>query len=333
MLGSTAKRRGPALAWSVQNARFMKTALLLGSLLLAATGLACTGTSESEDGEGSAAAVSGSLPVERSFANIAMRLPQDWDVHAIENKAFLGVLAGGPSDTPLRVQLRHEDTIESLAPKDCYREGGSDPVAVRSIQTVETGFRPIGDKTADYRRFRVTCADGEVSEHQAWRLPVSKIAIYEQHARPTNAQVVSAMQVSQLKEINFQNITFSVPSAWGLYRDGDHASLGVLAGGPQNVALSLRANFTGTVESLAPTDCYHDDGTSIGARSIETMESGLAQMGDGTKADYRQFLIHCADGNSKTHRAWVLPISKIAIYENVGSIETGHVIRNAQVRR
>jgi hypothetical protein len=57
----------------------------------------------------------------------------------------------------------------------------------------------------------VTCADGDISEHQAWRLPVSHIAIYEQRADPINALVVSKMQIAALKDIGFQDVTFHVP--------------------------------------------------------------------------------------------------------------------------
>jgi hypothetical protein len=53
-------------------------------------------------------------------------------------------------------------------------------------------------------------------------------------------------------------------------------------------------------------------------------------MGSGTNADYRVFDVTCQDGRIETHRAWVLPISKIAIFENVDN-DNSEVITNATV--
>lgn len=141
---------------------------------------------------GSAPAVR--LPKTVTFDGIVFSVPQDWGIQLDGDTAYVGVLAGGPNDVMLRVQRNFTGSIDSLKPTDCPREGDPPEPAV-SVETAERGLRPVGDRNAEYRLWRVTCSIGGVREHRAWLLPTSKIAIYEQVHDPRNADVVSSAQV------------------------------------------------------------------------------------------------------------------------------------------
>jgi hypothetical protein len=62
---------------------------------------------------------------------------------------------------------------------------------------VDQGFRPIGDRTAEFRFWRSSCPSGDVKveDHRAWLLPVSHIAIFEQRHEPEVEGVVATAMV------------------------------------------------------------------------------------------------------------------------------------------
>jgi hypothetical protein len=130
------------------------------------------------------------------FDEVTFHAPLSWDIDREGDTAFVGVLAGGVQDVMLRVERHFEGSIDTLKPRDCPREGNPPERAV-SVVTVETGFRPVGNRKAEYRLWRVTCATVGVHEHRAWLLPVSKIAIYEQvhDGHPENVDVVTMADV------------------------------------------------------------------------------------------------------------------------------------------
>ena len=67
---------------------------------------------------------------------------------------------------------------------------------------------------------------------------------------------------------------------------------------------------------------------------VVVIDSGFRQL-DGATADYREFVVRCPTGRADAHRAWVLPDSNIAIFENRASPdadEVDHVVTNATVR-
>ena len=88
---------------------------------------------------------------------------------------------------------RQAGSIDTLKPAGCPREGDPSEPAV-SVETVESGLRPVGDRNAEYRLWRVTCATGGAHEHRVWLLPTSKIAIYEQVPDAADADVVASAQ-------------------------------------------------------------------------------------------------------------------------------------------
>jgi hypothetical protein len=134
------------------------------------------------------------FPKTVTFGRIVFSVPQDWGIDAQGDTAFVGVLAGGLDDVALRVQRNFSGSIDSLRPTGCPREGDP-PERALSVDTVETGFRPVGDRSAEYRLWRVTCATGGAREHRAWLLPTSKIAIYEQVHDSLSPEVVATAKV------------------------------------------------------------------------------------------------------------------------------------------
>lgn len=131
-----------------------------------------------------------------TFGTITFSVPADWDIDVEGDTAFVGVLAGGPDDVMLRVERNFTGSIDSLKPADCPREGDPSERAV-SVDTTESGLRPVGSKKAEYRLWRVTCKTVGTREHRAWLLPTSKIAIYEQvhEGHPENVDVVTTAVV------------------------------------------------------------------------------------------------------------------------------------------
>jgi hypothetical protein len=106
----------------------------------------------------------------------------------------VGVLAGSRGDVTLRVETGFVGGIDSLEPKTCL---GAPVAAPERVELVETGFRQVGDRVADFRFWRASCPAGDikVEEHRAWLLPVSGIAIYEQRHEPEVEAVVATAQV------------------------------------------------------------------------------------------------------------------------------------------
>jgi len=103
-------------------------------------------------------------------------------------------LAGGRGDVTLRVQTGFTGTIDSLLPKSCL---GAPPQAPARVDLVDTGFRPVGDRTAEFRFWKSSCPDGDVKveEHRAWLLPTSQIAIFEQRHEPEVEAIVASAEV------------------------------------------------------------------------------------------------------------------------------------------
>jgi hypothetical protein len=136
-------------------------------------------------------------------------LPEQWSViedsDAPATRGLIGYAAGGNLDIPLRFDVAFEGTIEDLQPPAetaCYHHG-EPPHPAASVEdiTAQTGdgtpYRKMGDRTADYRVWRANCPDEFTTTqiHQAWLLPDSDIAIYEQRPTEFNNTVVESMQL------------------------------------------------------------------------------------------------------------------------------------------
>ena len=90
----------------------------------------------------------------------------------------------------LRAQSGYAGAIEDVAPKTCVGRSDWNPPAT-TVAVAESGFRPVGAKTAQYRRWSVHCdaVTGPGNHNsptpidqqlRAWLLPVSHILIVEQ---------------------------------------------------------------------------------------------------------------------------------------------------------
>jgi hypothetical protein len=267
-----------------------------------------------------------------SFGQVEMDLPENWGVYSTGNSAVVGVLAGGNCDVPLRLEIHYDKDVDSLVPTCCPQH--TPPVRVTAVRTIDSGFQPVGDKTAQFRRFAATCADQTI-ERRAWLLPDSEVAIVEQQASPENVRVVRQMRVGVLKDVVFENVTFHIPPSWDIAADGETARMGKLPGDERDSQLMLTKNFTKSVDDLTPKpECGGGGKPPIAADEVVVLESGLRQL-DGATADFRKFVVRCPGIRADVHRAWVLPVSDVAIFETRESPaidEVDHVVANATVR-
>jgi hypothetical protein len=134
-------------------------------------------------------------------------VPENWYVlehsGSPATQGVIGYAAGGNLDLPLRFDVAFEGTIDDMKPpaeQGCYHHGDP-PYPALSVEdiTAQTGdgtpFRQMGDRTAEYRVWQADCPNETEPEiHQAWLLPESDIAIYEQRQTEYNDAVVQSMQ-------------------------------------------------------------------------------------------------------------------------------------------
>lgn len=124
---------------------------------------------------------------------ITFHVPPSWGLDGGPPTAYVGILAGGRGDVTLRVQTGFVGSIDSLAPKTCL---GAPPTAPTRVDLVDQGFKPFGDRTAEFRFWKSSCPSGDVKveEHRAWVLPTSQIAVFEQrHEAEVEVVVATAM--------------------------------------------------------------------------------------------------------------------------------------------
>jgi hypothetical protein len=310
-----------------------RTALLCGWLLImGGTAAGCAESSDPATTTTVETTAPAGLTQRVSFGQVEMQVPEGWGVYATGNSAVVGILAGGDCDIPLRVEIHYEDDADSLAPTCCPQH--APPVKVTEVRTIESGSQPVGDKTAQFRRFTATC-DDQTIERRAWLLPDAKVAIVEQQDAPEIDLVVRQMRVRTLKDIAFENVIFHVPPSWDMTVDGQSAVVGKLPGDERDSQLMVTKDFAGSVDDLAPKpECSAPGQPPTPATEVVVLEAGVRQL-DGAKADYREFVVRCPGLRADTHRAWVLPESDIAIYETRQSPdvdEVEHVVTNATVR-
>lgn len=135
-------------------------------------------------------------------------LPANWSVikdsQSPATRGLIGYAAGGSLDLPLRFDVAFEGTIDDMKPpieQGCYHHGDP-PYPAASVEDITaqtgdgTGFGKMGDRTAEYRVWQANYPNENAPHiHQAWLLPDSDIAIYEQRATEFNDAVVQSMQL------------------------------------------------------------------------------------------------------------------------------------------
>jgi hypothetical protein len=129
-----------------------------------------------------------------TFQNITFYAPTTWDIQITGDSAVVGTLAGGRQDVPLLVKTGFTDSIDTLVPTVC---NGFPLERPSSVEVSESGFRPVGDRSAEFRLWTSTCPTRGLEVHRAWVLPTSRIAIYEQNSEghPENVSVVTTAAV------------------------------------------------------------------------------------------------------------------------------------------
>jgi hypothetical protein len=111
-------------------------------------------------------------------------LPHQWSViedsQSRATRGLIGYAAGGDLDIPLRFDVAFDGAIDDMKPpteKGCYHHGDPPYPAARvediTAQTGDgTGFRKMGDRTAEYRVWQANCPNEMGPQiHQAWLLP------------------------------------------------------------------------------------------------------------------------------------------------------------------
>lgn len=132
--------------------------------------------------------------------NITFHLPEAWQI-APPDESLRRIMAfvpnatcpgrGGcyPYDEVADFLFGFEFGIDELAPTRCFtnsKAADSPPTLLAS------GFRPVAERTAEWRQWSVTC-QGVSEIHSAWLLPVSHIAFFEQcHGRGVEDVVATA---------------------------------------------------------------------------------------------------------------------------------------------
>jgi hypothetical protein len=118
------------------------------------------------------------------YQNAIFSIPVNWRA-----RIGGGPLGMGQLEASLIVS-RSAGPIDDHPPQGC-RDGqpGSTTLA-------ESGFAPIGDRTAEFRRWEIACADGSVESRRRWLLPQSQVDISERFHDPENLTVVATGQVA-----------------------------------------------------------------------------------------------------------------------------------------
>lgn len=132
------------------------------------------------------------------------------------------------------------------------------------------------------------------------------------------------------KTITFGPVTLYVPAGWDISPgDATTAYVGVLAGGPRDVNLRVITDFAGAIDHLQPSECLESRELAL---RVEAVESGFAPVG-GLTAEYRHWRFTCPGAELRTedHRAWLLPVSRVAFVEQRHAPEVIDVVTTAEV--
>ncbi|WP_069161033.1 hypothetical protein [Nocardia altamirensis] len=105
---------------------------------------------------------------------------------------------------PLRYDVAFTGEIAELQPTikgGCFKHGVP-PIDALHVEDVTattgdgTRSRRVGEGTAEYRKWVITCPDGMAPQpHQAWVLPYADVAIFEQRSGEHNVAIVESMQM------------------------------------------------------------------------------------------------------------------------------------------
>jgi hypothetical protein len=138
----------------------------------------------------------------------------------------------------------------------------------------------------------------------------------------------------------------TLPEMWSVIEDSESPAtqglIGYAAGGNLDIPLRFDVAFEGAIDDMKPpTDqgCYHHGDAPYPAASVDDI---TAQTGDGTRfrkmgdriAEYRVWQANCPNERKpQIHRAWLLPDSDFAIYEQRATEFNDGVVQSMQLTR
>lgn len=130
--------------------------------------------------------------------NLTLHAPSGWVAEGRLNYFGFGPVPRPPGTALIALEalFGFSDTIDSLKPGACEAQPGVNAPTPISVTLVDSGFRPVGDRTAEYRNWALVCPSGLVEGHRAWLLPQSKIALYERCRMDGVSDAVATAEVS-----------------------------------------------------------------------------------------------------------------------------------------
>jgi hypothetical protein len=117
------------------------------------------------------------------FRNAVFSIPVHWHLRIRGGVGALGQLE------PSLIVDRNAGPIDAHPPTDCRTDRAT------KVELVESGFAPVGDRTAEFRRWHLTCEGGQNEDRRRWLLPQSQVLIDERFHDPENLNVVATAQV------------------------------------------------------------------------------------------------------------------------------------------
>lgn len=111
--------------------------------------------------------------------------------------AYIGEPAGlFPGSANLRIMKEYDGSVDGVRPTECPGDAIADPAPPAGVELLDSGFAPVGDRTAEYRHWRVRCpalADTPVIEYRAWLLPRSRVAILSRRHNRTVMEIIATV--------------------------------------------------------------------------------------------------------------------------------------------
>lgn len=136
------------------------------------------------------------------FGPLTFNVPPGWyattgdRLRPDPNVAYIGEPAGFfPGSANLRIVKEYDGSVDSLRPAECPGDGQVNAAPFAGVEVVDSGFAPVGNRTAQYRRWRLLCPGMEtpVLDYRAWLLPLSRVGILSRRYSPTVAHIVATV--------------------------------------------------------------------------------------------------------------------------------------------
>jgi hypothetical protein len=122
--------------------------------------------------------------------------------------------------------------------------------------------------------------------------------------------------------ITYNGLVFHAPNGWGVNARDRTAYIGVLSAALDTINLRVTTGFSAPIDSLQPVPCN--------GGAVAVVEAG-SQLVGSMAAEFRRWRVSCPNGRVEEHRGWVLPVSKVAIYEQRFDAATAGVVATAEI--